>query len=304
MDKTITIFEGPDGAGKSTAIAQLRFADAVISHHGPYPGETEIAARYLKALRPAWERRASVVLDRSWVSEPIYGAVYRDGANRISVAQRRVLERVALARKGVLVLCRPRRETVLANWRKKRAAGEEYLPAEALVTAVYEAYQNLVYRAAYGVRVTALPVVTYDYESETVEDLRARLVEARRLAYRPGARALLVGDRPNSPTETVPFAGLDRGGCSAWLAERLEAAGIGEERLYWVNAHATDGTKASSSRSAALRPVVIFALGEEAGRWCRENHLEHRAAPHPQFWKRFHHREAYPLIEELQRALS
>ena len=305
MDKTITIFEGPDGAGKSTTIAKFRFADAVISHHGPYPGETEIASRYLKALRPAWERHASAILDRSWFSEPIYGVIYRNGMNRISTAQRRVLERVALTRQGVFVLCHPSRETVLSNWRQKHRIGEEYLTSEALLTKVYEIYGSLASRAAYGDhRTTALPMVTYDYESETIGDLRTKLEEARRVAYRPSTQALLVGDRPNSRTETIPFAGLAQGGCSAWLAEQLETAGIGEERLSWINAYTVDDAKVSSSFIATLRPVEILALGGKAGRWCQENHLKYRAAPHPQFWKRFHHREVYPLIKELQHALS
>lgn len=101
---SIVLFEGPDGAGKSHA-AELReqrelgrgFATHMI-HNGPPVGVTDgkkLYNFYLNQLELAVLRRpsdVSTIIDRSFVSEGIYGPIYR-GKSLLTPRQIRKLER-------------------------------------------------------------------------------------------------------------------------------------------------------------------------------------------------------------------
>lgn len=146
----------------------------------------------------------------------------------------------------------------------------------------------------------------------------ARPVDALRLAW-PGlgtllpGSALVVGDRPGagwSGRLNWPFISGHRGGCSAWLAEQLEAGGVPETRLRWVNATTQDGTPTEAAWIAELQPRLVVALGRNALRWCQDHLLvryyagEVHEVHHPQHWKRFHAGHAYHLVKVLQRGLD
>lgn len=293
---SLTIFEGPDGAGKTRLIATLRpllHGDASFVHHGAYADEKSIAVHYFKPMYTAWCAKRELVFDRSWVAEPIYGAVFRRGACRISVAQRRQLERLALTLSGVIVLALPAFETCRRAFLSR--IEHEYLETERQLRGVYDLYK----RAE-----SALPVVTYNWQAESPSALCHRIAELRDLEnngpgagrWAPGQAILLVGDRHNGEDfRRVPFAHpyADRGGCGAWLADKLEAWGVAESQLYWVNAWAADGRQTDERFIAELRPRGIIALGESAHKWCEQRGVKHAAVEHPQHWKRFHHLEEY-----------
>lgn len=130
-------------------------------------------------------------------------------------------------------------------------------------------------------------------------------------AYGAG-RVVLVGDRPGpgwgGRMPNWPFISGLRTGCSAWLAEQLEAAGIGEEQLYWFNAYDQDGTP-TDVRSVEALPLwrttatLTVALGRNAARWCEASGWRYAEVHHPQFWKRFHARHSYRLVSVLRRHL-
>jgi hypothetical protein len=323
MIQDVTIFEGPDGAGKSHAMHAYRdflfrkFRDdppPAVIHHGPYPKKEEIATTYFGSMLPAFLGRRRVLLDRCWLSEPIYGAIYRSGENRVTVSQRRILERLALGCNAVIVLCLPDEKTVIENWSARNAKGKEYLPSAALVTEVYLAYSLLFLDPTVPMCLTKteLPIVAYDYRGTTIEELHQKIELARIGANRgPGVGAwdrrsvLLVGDRPNIPHGVAsrwkfPFGGMRETGCSGWLARQLEEASIGERSLYWINAYDGNGRAENADFVAALSPRKVVALGLQASTWCAENSLEAMTTYHPQYWKRFRHGEAYPLLEEIK----
>lgn len=126
-------------------------------------------------------------------------------------------------------------------------------------------------------------------------------------AWVPGRVGLLVGDRPGpgwrSRTLTWPFISALRTGCSSWLAETLEEAGIGEHQLYWVNGFTKEGAAIDAAFVHVLQPAVTIALGNSAARWCKALLVEHEEVHHPQFWKRFHSRQRYHLTTILKRRL-
>lgn len=317
--KRIFILEGPDGGGKSTLAAQLerQLAGPVITtHHGPYREDgATVWRRYLTSMLTAYADLAHVVLDRSWLSEPIYGAVYRGGANRIDAAERRMLERVALGRSAGLVLCRPGWAACEASFRARKEVGGEMLDDTAQLRAVYDAYKQLELASLFQGGVFAEYPALYNYEQQTpggvIEQLRLTPMENLGPgigAWRPGQVALIVGERPGGfgGRWHLPFVSLTEGGCSAWLANQLEAADIAEHDLYWINAYdgpEERGAACSSDWVDALQPKLIVALGEGAGGWCVKRNLGHVQVSHPQHHKRFKHRQAYPLIKELTACL-
>lgn len=327
--KRIYILEGADGCGKSVlATALARQYHAILTRHGPYPGDGDrVWLRYLAAMLPAYAGIASVVMDRSWLSEPIYGDAYRGGANRISTAQRRMLERVALGRGAAVVLCRIPWTRCAENFRRRKAEGGEMLDDTAQLKKVYDGYKRLQFAKAYdGWNTPPLRMVPHNFTDAgvTINRVMSDLNHGSDAEVNPGPgigawreerSVLLVGERPGGwgGRWHLPFVSPNAGGCSAWLADRLEEAGIPESALYWVNA--VDGPEAHGDELrgefiAQLRPRAIFALGERAANWLSARvNLKSGMPPvivvdHPQHHKRFHHSKPYPLLKEIQRVLS
>lgn len=149
--KTLTILEGPDGGGKTTLAGELQ---GEVWHGGTFKGEDRIAQFYLAAMGPAWLRQHSVIMDRSWLSEPIYGEVFRNSVNRIRPKELKKLEQIATSCNGIVVLCLPPMEVARKNFVKRLREGREYLVDEVAWERVYHLYENLE---------SALPVVRYDY---------------------------------------------------------------------------------------------------------------------------------------------
>lgn len=313
---TCVIVEGPDGAGKTTLIQRLRerMPNAVFTHHGSYAGERQIAQHYLRSMARAKtvsdHTGRPVIMDRSWIAEPIYGRAMRDGANRIAVAERRMLERVALGVGAVVVYCLPNYETCHRAWASRRE--QEYLDTEAKLYQVWRGYADLAFDFH-----PAIPSLTYNYESDNVSELfdLLNLLLIRGANLGPGIGSLrgshdsprgpylLVGDEVSARGHVgYPFVSLHRGGCSWWLAERLEQAGVSEGRLYWINQAEVDAdvVRADHELVFGRGPFgKVIALGRKASDWCRRAGLEHAECYHPQFWKRFYFNRPYDMVKEL-----
>src|SRR5882757_4772670 len=102
---SLTIFEGPDGSGKTTAAKAFAAEMGARYVHLPQFKRvtTGLPRMYLEAMLPALLGYQDVVMDRCWLSEVPYGRVFRDGADRVGEISRHMLERVAL-RAGALVV--------------------------------------------------------------------------------------------------------------------------------------------------------------------------------------------------------
>lgn len=158
MITSIRIFEGPDGSGKSTAAAEFAEKNqAQLVHCGPFPGQLshELLVTYINLMRPALDGERSIVMDRCWISEPIYGAAFRGGANRMPADLRAILETLTLKCHAEVVLCLPPVQVCLDSWRKRSATGGEYLVKESQLVAVYNNYWHS--------DITRLPCIIYDY---------------------------------------------------------------------------------------------------------------------------------------------
>lgn len=96
----------------------------------------------------------------------------------------------------------------------------------------------------------------------------------------------------------APFCSMQ--GCSGWLNELLETAGIDENKLFWVNT-IHDGVYTDLQILVnTLKPSAIVALGETANVALKASGIMTYYVYHPQYWKRFKSKEEYPLIPLLR----
>jgi len=281
------ILEGPDGSGKSMLADALVGAGGALAgahrvHCGPFPRVGRGLARlYVEAMLPALLGHRDVVMDRSWLSEPIYAQARRHAPSRLDAVDLRMLERVAARCQTVVVRCLPALDRCLAAYRERRPT--EYLKSEAELRAVWDLY-------AAGLR-TTLPTVTYDFTRGLLDydtsDAGALSVAPSYdyavgvIATRPhplaassaghlDAAALLVGDRldeirEHDPLLRLPFVGLSGSGAARWLAAQLERARIPESKLLWACAGEGDGLRPLLA-APGVRPRIVVALGDAASR--------------------------------------
>lgn len=300
----LVVLEGCDGTGKTTLGRELALALNWRYVHCPsfnnVRGSGASLARFFaEAMLPVTLGLApGLIMDRCWLSDPIYGAAYRGGLDRVGI-DRRLLERIALRTHPFVVHCHTDWEAVRASFHARREA--ELLDDEAQLRAVYDAYARPL--------ATELAVVKYDREAfstmtDAVSSVLSRIPRDRgfhvhSIATTVGywrAPILLVGEAFGSHQATNsfyqwPFCGFNESGCSRWFARQLDAAGIGERELLWVNADSPDLLRAT--RAPAVRRVV--ALGEVASRALTAiGQTNHVVAPHPQYWKRFQAAHPYP----------
>lgn len=299
--KRLVILEGPDGAGKTTLANELVAKGFHYHHCGPYRGVTSGLPRlYVEAMLPTLLGLSDVVMDRSWLSEPVYGPVYR-GASRLDAVAIRMLERLAMRCETVVVLCQPTLQAVLQSFRRRK--GQEMLDSEAQLTDVYRRYTQLT---------TALPTVKYDYELMTpealIDDLEGAATIAHPLNFRTAgnktARAALIGEafaahKPDDPGYQWPFASFADQGCSRWLTQQLENAGIPENQLFWFNAD-----QPVDEIIKLIPDCHLVALGEKAAARVSPLRYDRFSRPHPQYWKRFRSDEMYPLIPLLETLIN
>lgn len=313
--RAITIFEGPDGAGKSTLAqeyAQLTRARYV--HHGPYKQVGDGLGRmFVESMLPALLGYQDVVLDRCWLSEPIYADAFRGGNDRVGMARARLLDRLALRCGAVVVKCLPPWAFVKETFNSRKA--EEYLDDDAQLLAVYGDYQH-------GLN-THLHEVEHDYTQHlnkplslvVMNDVKP-LVEMQRskspchsirvnTAGNWDAPIVIVGKdfgehKNNDAVYQWPFGSLNGNGCSFWLARELEEAGISEQSLLWVNAGELAKVPEFFDWHAGKR---FISLGDTATCALQDHGQSYYPAPHPQYWKRFKSGFEYPLMKILKEAV-
>jgi hypothetical protein len=303
--KRLWVLEGPDGGGKSTLAVDLAArTGADVVHCGPFPQVHHGLGRlYVEAMLPALLGHRDVILDRSWLSEPVYAAARRHQPSRLTAVDLRMLERVAARCQTTVVRCLPPLATCATAYAARKDL--EYLKSADELAEVWGLY-------AVGLR-TGLPTVDYDFTAEG--PLVPGLVTATTAAHQLGtasagyldAPVLLVGEafaahKEQDPLHQAPFVSFGAGGCAQWLTAQLERAGVPERQLLWVNA---DQNLAAVLFNA--RPKVVVALGEAAAMAVAAAvpaGVAVACVAHPQHAKRFHHRASYELITVLKEALS
>lgn len=289
----IIILEGPDGGGKTTLSEYIRqhISDGRMTHtikHGPYKGydSESLCKTFFRSMTPAITYDDHVIMDRCWLSEPIYGDVYRNGENRIDLPRRRMLERVALSRGAVVIQCQPEFDVCAKTFLSRQ--NEEYLDNVEQLKKVYDEYEVL------GTR-THLPIIQYDYTQDDPTELLAKLtqlsIENLHIgggAFKQNNYLFLCDKGPQANlkhnTVVIPFINFnDNDGPSRMLATTLEREGISEADCYWVNTVLPNGKPSSTEFLTKLKPKKIFAIGNNAYGWALQNNVKAQKLPPPLF---------------------
>lgn len=301
----LTIFEGPDGVGKTTAAKEFaRWSKAVYVHFGPYKelGPGELAKIYVDAMMPALAGLQPVVFDRSWLSERPYANVFRGGVDRLTDASRRQLERLAMRCGAVVVSCRVDEETMIKSFTEKAAEGKEYLNSVKQLKAVAAHYRR---------ETTQLPVYPFDWTKgvgitarSEYHVLRKKRLPLHFLDQRTAGNlkgiTLIVGGNYSLPAGhdakyIWPFGSFSDQDSGAWLTDQLASIGIDEAKLCWVNW--------DQPRLYDLVPLFrcVITLGDSARDAAWPLYTRHTGSsfmpfPHPAVWDRS---QSYPLTEYL-----
>lgn len=299
VSRKLTIFEGPDGGGKSTAAqTYAKATGARYVHFASLPRVSKSLGRmYVEAMLPALLGYQDVVFDRCWLSEMPYGVAFREGEDRLNNASRRMLERLAMRCGAVVVKCQPAWETVKANYLSRKHI--EMLDNEHQLKTVYDLY---------AAQPTDLPMLDYDYtKADLFGDAKlALLIDGLRMRQHPvdlasagnwDGRVVLIGEsfaerKDNDAWYQWPFGSFSGEGCSQWLADQLDNIDVGEDQILWLN------SDQDLSVLYDLNPERVITLGTEA--YQQLYRLKIKAAvivQHPQSWKRFKHGQRYPLLD-------
>lgn len=311
----ITI-EGPDCGGKSTLTRQLIEAarrrgwtgDRV--HKGPPAPDADAFTEYETALDVEPLRglidadHHVVVMDRWHVGEAIYGPLWR-GRSRLTTAGLAHVEGALDAVGAIRVMCLPPYHELQARFFTR---GDDLTKLDELPI-IHAAYQN--------------HAGLFDYAVVTGSEDRNRVVGGLLdLAWQRHVRAqyvlaqgkrtyvgplwpsyLLVGDERNAgprPDLTRPFTPVNGAGCSGWLWDAVIATGYyGEVGL--VNSSEA-GVDVRQLWRELDEPRVI-ALGGKASARLHEAGVRHRLVFHPQYARRFQHKDFDGYVAALKEAM-
>ncbi|MGI5232529.1 hypothetical protein [Actinoallomurus sp. CA-142502] len=143
----IVVLEGCDGAGKTTqAVALATDHGYTMVHAARTPEGTDLAERYRTILA----RPGRLVLDRSFVSELVYGPL-RHGRSRLNRTQAAKLAAIVTARNGVFVHLTGTPEQIAARLTARDGHAPSLMEIGALIAGYSEVFAWLA---------TCAPVIT------------------------------------------------------------------------------------------------------------------------------------------------
>ena len=329
--KGIILIEGADASGKTTLARHLVETYGARRMHGRI--WSNMWRWHVGMLRRAVRLADDglVVLDRHWLSELVYGQVYRGGPSYDLGA--RCVDRVLQRAGAVTVLCAPAdQEAQLAVHAKRAARGGEGFADVREVVALYadlragnvarpgDGYLGQLIR--FGDFARRPDVMVYDVDRDGADlagyarKVLARLRKVRAGQFPPAllsahqnvvggaaaARYLVVGEGASPAAEAVywPWCARDGHDAATYLNRALHALAFDETRALWTNAVDEDDLLPDLLR---LDKEVI-ALGVVAARRVRQLGHEVKATlPHPQFWRRFYHHDLAGYVDRLREAL-
>lgn len=295
----LTIFEGPDGSGKTTAAkAFAQYTGAKYVHFPALPRVSGGLGRmYVEAMLPALLGYQDVVFDRSWRSELPYGMAFRGGKLRLDSASLRMLDRLAMRCGAVMVMCLPPWETVSLNYISRKK--DEMLETESQLKKVYDIYSSTgcsLERIIYDYTQCAGSPAAEIFESTSAVRAPQHFVSVAS-AGNPRAGIALVGEsfgerKDQDPWYQWPFASFSGVGCSAWLTDQLTMAGRGEEAFFWINSDQDLSILQGTDKQ-------VIALGNVAYDQLSKWKITADMVPHPAYQKRFSSSERYSLLDLL-----
>ena len=154
----IYIIEGPDGAGKTTLVEQIKKShmNAKVLHFGA-PQTPEEADNYYKVYAEAINAKRDdevLIFDRSWYSDMVYGPVMRNRQEMTQEHADMLSAMVVACGGGIIIYCTA---PIKVLWARCQRRGETYLQNQAQLQAIATGYSKVM-----AENVRFLPVVRYD----------------------------------------------------------------------------------------------------------------------------------------------
>lgn len=318
---TLIILEGPDCAGKTTFAGRLvdrlrQFeTDASVGYrHCGVPVEPPLD-EYAASLFGYLPTYGHVVCDRWHVGEYVYPRV-TGRATSMTDGVLAWIELFLRSRGALLVHCDATDPHLIACGvaRGRRGDAADPLRAAAALFREYVARRTLLPTLA--VDVSDPDRANYDEVVEEVvgyavrEELAtAHLNDLVTYVGSPRPALLLVGDRRGTPShdlaeyEDWPAFAPAPSTSGAWLMDTLTSTplrvpthGLQLRDVALVNANDVDDVRAVWETVG--RPPTV-GLGINARRTLRNQRVPHRAAPHPQYFRRFMHQQRAEYLVHL-----
>lgn len=273
----ITIFEGPDGGGKSTAAREYaKVTKALYYHFSAWRHMGHQYPRlYLEAMAPALMGYANVVLDRSWISDEPYNSVFHQASRLVSDEMASMLERAAMRCETNIVMCLPPKEVCEVNFSCR--GRKEMLSNTQQLSEIYDRYKDF-----RSYQRSSLPTIEYDYTrdgriEEFLHGIPFGLIKHSRKSMRTvgafTAPYIIVGELM---TEVDQYDTIQRWPSVSFNVQNnpwvsftsiLTAIGVDEIDLLWVDKSAVEETIERRVKSGfPIRDIIAFDLesGEAA----------------------------------------
>lgn len=303
--------------------------------HQTYRFKNQMFTYHTARLRKAIElsRDNLVVLDRLWMSEEVYGHVYRGGTKWPH--EGRMMDRVLRKHAAINIICSSKPEIISARHAQMKLKRVEQFNdnmekiAGRFNKLYYGDHNREVPAKTYvdhlqiaGGMVRRGDTLYYSIESEgrnpelfrnvvfdTLEDFRRKQYEP---ALDPGdhnilghlghAKYLFVGDEVNPKSRTLRWPFYDYGHSSLFLSECLHNLSFDETTAMWTNAN---NSPDHLEELVEIKPFKVIALGGRAlQRLERLKIPVHAKVDHPQYAKRFIKDPLHAYSEQLLRALQ
>lgn len=156
VDHDVIVLEGCDGTGKTTLAGALGSQHGyTIIHSGRTPESTDLAGRYRQLLCTP----GKIVLDRSFISELVYGPLFH-GGSRLTLRAATSLACRAVGRGGILVHLTGDPHVIAARLECRDGTA----PPLDRIRRIIDAYH-----ATFRLLADAVPVVTVDTTSASAD---------------------------------------------------------------------------------------------------------------------------------------
>jgi len=305
----VVVLEGPDGCGKSTLSGNFTKFNWNYAHFGAPDGPAyDFYRKGVQSLVGA------TVLDRYHTGSIVYGTIFR-GTSDLTEFQHWLLEMELKSCSALMVHVTVPWENQVAviKERRKTSDGDQFEAIDKQ-KAIRDKYAEVMEH-------TALEKVDFDWtRGDTFEKLFEvklnRVLDA--VVNRPEALFssvpslgwweapyVLVGDEPSTFASVkhmfdVHGVSLDRmrgvGGApfnstsGEYLYRSLQSAGI-QNDVCIFNSRLIDGREIQDVWDSWPFPGTTIALGKKASERLERVGVEHVMVPHPQYMRRFHHKD-------------
>lgn len=336
----IIVLEGADAAGKTTLahefIKKNGDANCCYLHAGIADDFWELHMNLVKLAIEECDKKL-VIIDRLWLSEMVYGPIYR-GKTAYNYAARS-LDRLLLKHATLNILCVPKNaKKHIDEFNKlKKKRHEEFRD----VTDVVLWYHNLAYggnliyapdnygsqfiqngdypkrrdvmiydRFTYGnfgsieqFMTNALGVLEILQKTQYPKLLQAGYPYAT--GHLDMAKIVFVGEKLSPKAEYPwPWFWPEKWGSAHFLSVALHKCGFNEADGFYINVLDHLSESVEILMEAKRQGKMFIALGKKAGDVCDDLELPTVHIPHPSYWRRFKSKDPEGYVKLLGNAIN